>query len=169
VSALLLPNSELVAAGWLAAIPGWSSAMVGTTLPRIGSQGPLPAWAATGFATVAVVGGTPGALMPVAEPVVSINCWAVNASVAGAPTGPINVSNKPPWGHASQLCEQIRQAAYTLDKGAGRSVAMPAPGYAHAAVTGAQLLTEPRRLPADLAGYARFQMEIQLRWVAGSQ
>lgn len=169
MSTLLLPNSELVASGWLAAIPGWSSAMVGTTLPRIGSSGPLPSWVATGFATVQVVGGTPGALMASAEPVVSINLWAVNATQTGGPAGPVNVSNKPPWGDAAQLAEQIRQAAYTLDKGAGRSVAMAAPGYAHAAVTGAQLLTEPRRLLADIAGYARYQMEIQLRWVAGSQ
>lgn len=166
MTTLLLPNSELVAAGWLASIPSWSSAMVGTTLPRIGTT--LPSWATTGFATVAVVGGTPGALMAVAEPVVSINLWAVNATQSGGPAGPINVSNKPPWGHAAQLAEQIRQAAYVLDKSSGRAVAMPVPGYAHAAVMGAQLLTEPRRMPADVASYARFQMEIQLRWVAGS-
>src|SRR5207248_7092389 len=59
VSTLLLPDSELVASGWLAAIPGWSSAMVGTTLPRLGPNGPLPDWATTGFVTVVVVGGTP--------------------------------------------------------------------------------------------------------------
>lgn len=168
MTTLLLPNSELVACGWLAEIPGWSSAMVGTTLPRMPSSGPLPAWATAGFATVAVVGGTPGALMASVEPVVSINCWAVNATGSGTAGAPINVQNKPPWGKAAQLAEQIRAAAYTLDKSGGRSVAMPASGYAHAAVLGAQLLTEPRRMPADLAGYARFQMEIQLRWVAGS-
>lgn len=169
MTTLLLPNSELVAAGWLASIPGWSPAMVGTTLPRIGSQGPLPSWATTGFATVAVVGGTPAGLMPVAEPVVSINLWAVNATVAGAPTGPINVSNKPPWGKVSQLAEQIRVAAYVLDKNSARSVAMPVAGYAHASVMGAELLTEPRRMPSDVASYARFQMEIRLTWAAGSQ
>jgi hypothetical protein len=168
VSTLLLPNSELVAAGWLAEIPGWSSAMVGTTLPRIPSAGPLPTWVSAGFATVAVVGGTPASHSPQAEPVVSVNCWAVNATGDGTPGAPINVSNKPPWGKAAQLCEQIRAAVYVLDKGTGRAVSMPAPGYAHAAVTSAQLLTEPRRMPADIAGYARFQMEIQLVWVAGS-
>lgn len=169
MSTLKLPNSELVAAGWLASISGWSSAVVGTTLPRLASQGPLPSWATTGFATVAVVGGTPAALMPVAEPVISINCWAVNASVAGAPTGPINVSNKPPWGDAAQLAEQIRAAAYVLDKNTARSVAMPVPGYAHATVMGAQLLIEPRRMPADIAGYARYQMDVRLTWAAGRQ
>jgi hypothetical protein len=168
VSTLLLPNSELVAAGWLAAIPGWSSAMVGTTLPRMGKSGPLPAWVATGFATVAVVGGTPASHSPQAEPVVSVNCWAANATGGGAASAPINVSNKPPWGKAAQLAEQIRQAAYTLDKGFGRGVAMPVPGYAHAAVTSALLLSEPRRMPSDIASYARYQFEIQLTWVAGS-
>lgn len=168
MSTLLLPNSELVAAGWLAEIPGWSSAMVGTTLPRIGSTGPLPAWVTTGFATVAVVGGTPASHAPQAQPVLSINCWAVNATGTGAQGAPINVSNKPPWGKAAQLCEQIRAAAYVLDKGMGRAVAMPVPGYAPAAVLSALLLNEPRRLPSDIASYARYQMEIQLVWVAGS-
>lgn len=167
MSTLLLPDSELVASGWLAAIPGWSSAMVGTTLPRLGPNGPLPDWVDTGFVTVAVVGGTPASHVPQAEPVLSVNCWAVNASCAG-PGQPINVQNKPPWGRASQLAEQIRAAAYVLDKGIGRGVTMPVPGYAHAAVTSALLLTEPRRMPSDMAGYARYQLDIQLTWVAGS-
>lgn len=167
MSTLLLPDSELVTQGWLAAIPGWSTAMVGTTLPRLGPTGPMPAWVDTGFVTAAVVGGTPASHAPQAQPVMSINCWAVTATCAG-PGQPINVKNKPPWGRASQLAEQIRAAAYVLDKGFGRGVTLPVPGYAHAAVHSALLLTEPRRLPADLAGYARYQLDIQLTWVAGS-
>lgn len=167
MTTLLLPDSELVACGWLAQISGWTSAMVGTTLPRLGPDGPMPDWVATGFVTVAVVGGTPASHVPQAEPVLSINCWAVNAKCAG-PGQPINVSTKPPWGDASQLSRQIVAAAYALDKGAGRAVAMPVPGYAHAAVTSALLLTEPRRMTADIAGFARYQFEIQLTWVAGS-
>lgn len=167
MTALLLPDSELVTQGWLAAIPGWSTAMVGTTLPRIGPTGPMPDWVATGFVTVGVVGGTPASHVPQAQPAMSVNCWAVNATCAG-PGQPINVKPRPPWGDASQLAQQIRAAVYTLDKGPGRAVAMPVPGYAHAAVMSALLLTEPRRVPADPAGFARYQFDLQLTWVAGS-
>jgi len=167
MTTLLLPNSELVACAWLAQVPGWTSAMVGTTLPRIGPVGPMPDWVATGFVTVAVVGGTPGSHAPLAEPALSVNCWAANATCAGAGK-PINVSQRPPWGKAAQLAEQIRHAVYVLDRGLGRGVAMSVPGYAGAAVMSALMLTEPRRVPADIAGHARWQFDLQLDWVTGS-
>lgn len=166
---LLLPNSELVACGWLANVPGFTAGMVGTTLPQMPASGPLPAWVATGFVTVGpAVGGSPGAFMPTAEPVLSINCWAVNATQSGGPTGPINVGSKPPWGKAAQLAERIRQAVYTLDKGSTRQVTMPVTGYARATVNAASMLSEPRRMPSDLASYARTQFEIQLFWIGGT-
>jgi len=167
MTTLLLPNSELVACAWLAQISGWNTGMVGTTLPRIGPTGPLPDWIAAGFVTVGVVGGTPGSHVPLAEPALSVNCWAVNATCAGIGQ-PINVSPRPPWGKAAQLAEQIRYAVYVLDRGIGRHVAMAVPGYAGAAVMSALMLTEPRRVPADIAGYARFQFDLQLDWVTGS-
>lgn len=167
MTTLLLPNSELVACGWLAQISGWTTAMVGTTLPRIGPTGPMPAWVSTGFVTVGVVGGTPGSHVPLAEPALSVNCWAVNASCAGHGQ-PINVQQKPPWDKANLLAEQIRHAVYVLDRGVGRAVTLPVAGYAGAAVMSALMLTEPRRVPADLAGYARYQFDLQLDWVTGS-
>lgn len=169
MTTLLLPNSELVACGWLSAVPGFTAAMVGTTLPRIPGAGPLPDWIGTGFVTVGpVVGGTPGGYMPTAEPVLSISCYAANATGTGLPGAPINVSTKPPWGRAAQVAERIRAAVYTLDKGPGRQVAMPVPGYAHATVTGAQMLSEPRRMPSDPASYARYQFDLQLFWIGGT-
>ncbi|QOR55838.1 MAG: hypothetical protein YHS30scaffold324_70 [Catenulispora phage 69_17] len=167
MSTLLLPNSELVACAWLAQVPGFTAAMVGTTLPRLGPTGPLPDWVAAGFVTVAVGGGTPGSHAPLAEPALSVNCWAVNATCTGSGQ-PINVSPRPPWGKAAQLAEQIRHAVYVLDKGATRAVSMPVPGYAGAAVMSALLLSEPRRVPADIAGFARTQFDLQLDWVTGS-
>jgi hypothetical protein len=164
---LLLPNSELVACAWLAQVPGWNAGMVGTTLPRIGPAGPLPDWIVAGFVTVTVVGGTPGSHVPQANPVLSVSCWAANATCKGIGQ-PINVSPRPPWGKAAQLAEQIRHAAYLLDKGIGRYVAMTPPGYAGAAVVSALLLSEPRRIPADIAGFARYQFDLQLTWVTGA-
>lgn len=162
---LLLPNSELVARAWLATIPGITGAMVGTLLPRI-SESVLPGWAATGFLTVAVVGGSPHAYVPLAQPAVSVNCWAVAATQA-LPGGPVTVSNKPPWGKANQLAELVRQAVDPLQRGlSAKQVSMPVPGYGRAAVRSALMLTEPRRLPSDVAAYARFQFELLLHWSA---
>ena len=164
---LLLPNSELVALAWLAAVPGLSAAMVGTTLPRLPATGALPGWVTTGFVTAAVVGGSPDAWMPQAQPVIAVNCWAVNAAGNGTPGAPINAGTKPPWGKAAQLCEQIRAAAYMLNRsGAVRQVALGVAGYAHAAVQSAVLLSEPRRMPSDPASYARFTFDMQLFWFA---
>jgi len=165
VTTLLLPNSELVALAWLASVPGFTTAMVGTMLPKLPGSGTMPGWVATGFVTAAVVGGSPDAWMPQAQPVIGVNCWAVNATQTGGPTGPINPATKPPWGKAAQLGEQIRGAAYTLNRsGAARQVAMPVTGYAHAAVQSAVLLTEPRRVPGDVGSYARFTFDMQLFW-----
>lgn len=167
MTTLLIPNSELVALAWLARVPGLSAAMVGTTLPRLPATGVVPAWVATGFVTAMVVGGSPGLYMPQAAPVVGINAWAVNATQSGGPSGPINVAAKPPWADAAQLCEVIRKAVYVLNRSGGaRQLPMPVPGYAHAAVQSAVLMSEPRRMPSDLASYARFTFDLQLFWFA---
>lgn len=164
---LLLPNAELVALGWLALVPGFTPAMLGTTLPRIPASGTLPAWIATGFVQVPfVVGGSPDPYSIQARPVVQVSCWAANAKQDAA-NGPIATSNKPPWGKANQLAEQIRAACQALRfSGAPRNVAMPIPGYAHANVQAAWLLTEPRRIPSDMAGYAHFSFDMQMTWIA---
>jgi hypothetical protein len=164
---LLLPNSELVALGWLALVPGFTTAMLGMTLPRIPGSGTLPAWIASGFVQVPfVVGGSPDPYSTQARPVVQVSCWAANAK-QDVPGGPIATSNKPPWGKANQLAEQIRAAAQSLMfSGTPRNVAMPMPGYAHANVQSAWLLTEPRRIPSDMAGYAHFSFDLQLTWIA---
>lgn len=164
---LLIPNSELVALGWLGLMPGFTSAMLGTTLPRIPSTGPLPAWIATGFVQVPwVVGGSPDQYSIQARPVVQVSCWAANATL-DATSNQITVSNKPPWGKAAQLAEQIRAASQSLMfSGAPRRVAMPVAGYAHANVQAAALLSEPRRIPSDIAGFAHYAFDLQLTWIA---
>lgn len=162
MSTLLLPNTELVTLAWLALVPGFTNAMLGTTLPRDEMS-----WTATGFVKVGpVVGGSPNPYNPQANPVIGIDCYAVTASKASPSAAP-TVSNKPPWGKAAQLAEQIRQAAYALLYAAGpRHVAMPVPGYAHANIQGVSLVTEPRRMPGDAASYARYTFDLRLTWVA---
>lgn len=161
-TALLRPNSELVALAWLGQIDGITPGMVGTTLPR-----DVMTWTANGFAQVATLGGSPHAYLPVASPVLEVNCWAVTASQS-APSAPVNVSNKPPWGRAQRLVETIRAGLYalTLDGyGRGRWLTMPVPGYAHASVQSAVMLTEARRIPDDQGSYARYSFDLQLTWI----
>jgi hypothetical protein len=157
------PTSVLVARAWLALIPGITPAMTGTSLPRIGTN-TLPNWCGTGFLTVQTVGGSPDIETLRAMPVVSVKCWAVNATQPAA-GGPVAVQAKVPWARSEQLAEMIRHASYPLQRAyAPRLVTMPVAGYAQASIQGAYLLTEPRPLQ-DPAGYACHQVDVQLTWV----
>jgi hypothetical protein len=158
-----LPTSRLVTAGWLiAAVPGFTGAMVGVTLPRKPEK-----WTATGFVQVGpVVGGTPHDLLPVAKPVVSVHVYGVNGTQANPPDGPWSWSGRPPWARTAQLCERIRAAILTgtYDGGRTRQVAMPAVGYAHAYVHAVSMLTEPREVLGDAGSYAHHMFDLQLVW-----
>jgi len=143
---LLRGNTDLVVQGWLAGVPGLSEAMVASTLPS-----DVTGWAVSGFVQVTTVGGTPDAYVPMREPVVSVDCWAV------APN-----SSKPPWGKANNLAEHIA-AACQDHRGCNRVVILPE-GYPPVRVHQAYLLTEPRRIPSDDGAYARYQMDLALHW-----
>lgn len=161
---LLLPTSRLAAVGWLiAAVPGFTAGMVGTTLPQDPAK-----WTTSGFVRVGpVVGGTPEDLLPVAKPVFSVHCYGVNGTQSytdGSPDPVWSWSNKPPWQRTAQLCERIRAAALATKYSGPRQVAMPVAGYAHAYVHLASLLGEPREALGDVASYAHFQFDLQLVW-----
>lgn len=141
------PNSELVAQAWLATIPGIASGMVSTNLPRDNST-----WAASGFVqVVGIVGGTPDPNGGRRNPVASLDLWANTGG-----------SVLPPWGKASRLGELIMAACF--DEGAGHVPLNLGTKYAPARVMSATALTEPRRIPGDKSGYARYQMDVQLSW-----
>jgi hypothetical protein len=157
------PTSPLVARAWLALIPGITAAMTGTSLPRIPTN-TLPNWCATGFLTVQTVGGSPDIETLRAQPVVSVKCWAVNATQPTA-GGPVAVQAKIPWARSEQLAETVRHASYPMQRAfAQRLLSMPVAGYAQASVLSAWLLTEPRPLQ-DISGYACHQIDISLTWV----
>lgn len=159
---LLRPTTRLVACGWLiAAVPGFTSAMVGLTLPQ-----DVTKWAATGFVRVGpTVGGTPDPEVPLREPVVSLHCYGVNITQP-SPSAPPNVSNKPPWSRTAQLGEEIIAARQAVQySGAGRQVAMPASGYAHASVQVVKFLTDWREIEGDAASYAHYQADMQISWI----
>lgn len=149
-------NDELVAVKWLATVPGFTSAMVATTLPAsVDPSGKPAAWLATGFVTVTVAGGNPDPLLPVNRPVMQVDCWA---TVPG--------SNKPPWGKAAALASAIRRATWSRTE-IPRPLALAANGvtYPTAVVQSAWLATGFRRIYDDQGDYARYQGDLVLEWI----
>jgi hypothetical protein len=153
----LHPNTDLVAVAWLRSIPGIAPTQVATSLPQDNTT-----WAGSGFVTVATVGGTPAMYLPVKQPVVQVDCWAVNPS-----------SGRAPWGKANHLAETVRAHIEDTTRTAniGRRLTFAVGDYAAAAVSSAWLRTEPRRgitlgsVPVgDEASYARFLFDLELWW-----
>lgn len=150
------PNSELVAVAWLGTVAGLSSSMVATTLPT-----DQDTWSANGFVTIGggdgttggVIGGRPNMYMPLRAPVLSVHTWAVAPGSA-----------KPPWGKAAHLAELIVAGCYD-EASIRRRLTLPG-NFADARVNEAYPLGEPRRIPGDTSGYAHYQMDLQLHWVA---
>lgn len=144
---VLRATTELVACAWIAGIEGVTSDMVATTLPDSTS------WSTNGFIQVYGVGGSPQNHNPLRQPVVNVDCWAVSPN-----------SNKAPWGKANYLAELVYAASMDFD-GARRIVTLPG-SFPQARVLGVVVQTEPRRIPSDQAGYARYQFDMRLDWAA---
>ncbi|MFI1166563.1 hypothetical protein ACH4UM_23905 [Streptomyces sp. NPDC020801] len=145
MSLLLRATPELVATAWLKTVVG---DRVATTLPKDNSS-----WAASGFCTLVTAGGTPNLYVPLREPVIGVDCWAVNPQ-----------SQKPPWNKAAVLAEAIQAACYD-HRAIPRSVTLPA-GYPAAQVLSAYTTGEPRRIPDDPSSYARYSIPgLVLAWV----
>lgn len=141
-------NTELVAVAWLASAEGIEPGQVATTLPSDAS-----AWETNGFVhVVGVVGGTPQLYYALHEPVVQVDCYAVNLS-----------SGKPPWGKAASLMELVVAATYD-EAGLQRALTLR-PDYPQARVLTAHFTSEPRRMPGDDSSYARYQADLALHWI----
>jgi hypothetical protein len=146
----LLPTSELVAKFWLGSIPNLSPAMVSSQLPADAST-----WAATGFITVAVVGGTPDIDLPVKNPVLQLDFYAVQLG-----------SQKAPWSVSNVLAETVRNA--TLKRVGQKRVLQIVVGnatYPPAVVQSAYFMTEPRRKFGDPGNYASYTADMAMTWV----
>lgn len=141
---ILRATTELVAIAWLKGVVG---DIVATTLPRDNAT-----WAASGFVTLATVGGTANSYVPLRSPVVAVDCWAVKPD-----------SNRPPWNQATYLAEQIQAACYD-SANTPRLLTLPS-GYPAARVLSAYSEYEPRRVPADPGGYARISCGLTFNWV----
>lgn len=135
MSLRLRATPELVAEAWLKAVVG---DRVSTSLPKDNTS-----WAASGFVTLTTVGGTPNAYVPLRDPVMSVDCWAVNKQ-----------SQKPPWNKAAALAEAI-VAACQDHQTIARTVTLPT-GYPAAQVKSAYVTGDPRRVHSDPSSYAHY-------------
>lgn len=142
----LLPNNELVAVAWLKSKVAALGSAVATELPAdVGS------WSDTGFTVVSTTGGSPNIYLPVREPVLTLDFYAVSVN-----------SGRPPWNRASQLGEATYAAL--VDHGSIPAVLAMPTNYAPARVLTAMARTEPRRIRGDDASYARFSMDMEIWW-----
>lgn len=144
MATVLKATTEQVATAWIKGVVG---DCVSTTLPKDNTS-----WAASGFVTVTTVGGDANLYVPLRMPVISVDCWAFNAN-----------SQKPPWGKAASLAEQIQAACYD-NTGIPRLLTLGT-GYPHARVLSAYTAYEPRRVPDDASSYARFSLGLVLHWI----
>jgi hypothetical protein len=142
----LHPTTELVAVAWLKAAVPYLGTRVATELPMDNAS-----WSASGFTVVSSAGGSPHIYLPLARPVLSIDCYGVAAGAA-----------RPPWNLAFQCAEEIRRATLAHAT-VPRAVTLPA-AYALARVLAVIPRSEPRRIPGDVANYARVQMDLELWW-----
>ncbi|MFE1849855.1 hypothetical protein ACFYOF_06255 [Streptomyces sp. NPDC007148] len=139
---VLRATPELVATAWLKTIVG---DIVATTLPKRGKDGSIT-WAASGFVTLVVAGGSPNIYVPLRDPVVGLSCWALNPD-----------SQKPPWGKASNLAETIVAATLDHPNVPRTALALPA-GYPSVQVKSAYVTGDPRRITDDSSSYARYDI-----------
>jgi hypothetical protein len=145
MSLRLRATPELVATAWLITVVG---DRVATNLPKDNTT-----WAASGFCTLVTAGGTPNAYVPLREPVIGVDCWAVNPQ-----------SQKPPWNKAAMLAEAI-MAACQDHRAIAQTVTLPG-GYPAAQVRSAYVTGDPRRIPDDPSSYARYSIPgLAISWV----
>ncbi|MFI5473208.1 hypothetical protein ACIA6D_23580 [Streptomyces cacaoi] len=149
MSLRLRATPELVATAWLKTVVG---DRVATTLPKPDSSSNY-SWAASGFCTLVVAGGTANAYVPLRDPVIGVDCWAVNPQ-----------SQKPPWDKAAMLAEAIQTACYE-HAAIPQTVTLP-DGYPAARVLSAYTTGEARRIHGDPSSYARYSIPgLVIAWV----
>jgi hypothetical protein len=135
---VLRANNEMVTIAFLKTIVG---DRVATTLPK-----DVTGWVEQGFVTVDTVGGTPNLYVPLREPVMGVECWAVNAELAETPVE-----------------QGVRPGCRPSKTPAGTTRPCRAPwssrtGYPVVQVKGAYLAGDTRRIPDDPSSYARYSI-----------
>lgn len=145
------PNSELVVCEWINTIPEIARTPnpCAMELPQDNST-----WGASGFITVAVIGGSRDVYLNAGRPVVQIDTWAVHGS-------------KPLWAKAHNIMSAIIDASFNGQATLRRtlSLATRKADYGTARVMECYPLGEPKRVPEDESEYAHVTMDMQFHWV----
>lgn len=138
-------TAEHVAVAWLASLPAFSPAMVGTRLPD-GTD-----WSATGYLVVTAVGGSSEIHIPLDHPRVGVGCYAV-----------LPDSGDPPWNAAANLAAEINAASQDTT-GVGQLLTLPTCDQ-NARLLSVYTTSIPRRSYGDYGDYACVPIELALHW-----
>lgn len=142
--AALIPNDTLVACAWLNGVPGVPAAA--TQLPANNTT-----WGASGFVVATVVAGSPNVDLPQGEPVVQVDCYAVDPG-----------SGRPLWNVANNIASSVIRALHHEEL-KQRVVTLPT-GYPTARVFQAYCTRNPSRLYDDDGSYACYSLDVFMRW-----
>jgi hypothetical protein len=149
------PVSDLVVQAWLTTVPELTASMIGAALPAPSADGTIP-WTTTGFVQCTVAGGQVEDPTGRRTTLAQIDCWATR----------LPTSRKLPWALADQLAEHIIEAARA---GTGQEqyvdVGPAGTTYDQARILTVLAVDEPRRVPNDPAGYARFMHHLTVTWI----
>lgn len=145
------PTGELVAVAFgksVLSLAGKPTVPVVTTLPA------ATVWATTGALQVEGIVGTVTRDTNLRDTVVSFGGWATKPN-----------SDKPPWGQANELLEDIRAAAFWDWADTALPLDLePAGVYEPVLIQGVVPVTEPRRMPDPDTSRAHYTMDLRLMW-----
>lgn len=145
------PTAELVAVAFgkaVLSLAGKPTVPVVTTLPAV------TAWQTTGALQVGGIVGTVTRDQDLRDTVVSYEGWAARPN-----------SDKPPWGQANEILEDIRGAAFWDWADAALPLDLePAGVYDPVLVQSAVVVTEPRRMADPDTSRAHYTMDLRLFW-----
>lgn len=141
-------TDEVVTKAWIAQLPDFNADMVGEQLPRDRTL-----WAASGFFTVTVLGGSTLPEARFESPVMAVQSWAVEPGI-----------DRPPWEKARQLIAMIQAGTYQPPGASGWRIELPQCGE-NAVVKTAYAISKPRRVYGDFGDYAGYVLNLVLNWV----
>lgn len=152
------PTDELVAQAWLGQrvpeiLAAGGAAMVAGTLPAVGSWSAFAGGLAFCQATL-IPGNVPKVDVPLRNAVIQVDCWAVSSAD----------SVKPAWNVAAQLVEAIWHFTNSPTAKYSSPIQIALANYAAANLKAVYPLNNPRRVPNDPSGYARFTIDLEVDW-----
>lgn len=141
-----LPTGELVAVAY----GKW---VLGLTVPVVTNLPTVESWVTTGALQIEGIVGTRTRENNIRDMIVSYGGWAARPG-----------SDKPPYGQANGLLEDVRDTAYRDWSEAVPLALEPAGVYLPVLVQGARPETEPRRIPDPDTSRAHYTMDFRLIW-----